>query len=530
MQQPQMAPWVGSNYKLQGNSMASREAINCFLQSGEGKAKYDALLIGTPGTALLSDLEPIVGTQEASCRGLHLTGSSPYDGGNLYWVYGSKLGYTYKEELTGDLKNVELYDVGLDNKRVSIADNGFSVVVATGQSMYVVDIFTDVVEDITTELPFTNPLQVKFLLGRLYAICGDPSILANDDLGDAIKSNLIWYSELADAKAWDGLSYIPADLSSDPITAIDVRQGDLWALGTRTYQIFATTADPDEPLAYVSGSGTTIGVGAPDTVATIGDNIFWLGSNASGRNMIFRGAGYNSVRISDHSVEDALERLSDLANSAYGFTYQDGGHQFYCVTIPSGSYEFEGSTEFSYGETYTFNTLTGQWHRCASRKPLTGELEAWQPLFSAFAWGKIVVGNLLWSSLMELRNDTYTDYDPTTADKKKPILRRYAGPQMFNNLQTFICHEFTWDILQGQAPLNGLSSEPMAQLEVSYDGGNTFGSLIPAKLQQTGHYAGVLKWIGLGASRSFVFRVTITEDMQFMAGQARTRHSMSVLP
>jgi len=54
--------------------------------------------------------------------------------------------------------------------------------------------------------------------------------------------------------------------------------------------------------------------------------------------------------------------------------------------------------------------------------------------------------------------------------------------------------------------------------------------LIPAKLQQTGHYAGVLKWIGLGASRSFVFRVTITEDMQFMAGQARTRHSMSVLP
>jgi len=60
MQQPQMAPWVGPNYKLQGNSMASREAINCFLQSGEGKAKYDALLIGTAGTALLSDLTDLV--------------------------------------------------------------------------------------------------------------------------------------------------------------------------------------------------------------------------------------------------------------------------------------------------------------------------------------------------------------------------------------------------------------------------------------------------------------------------------------
>lgn len=530
MQQPQMAPWIGPNYKLQGNSMASREAINCFLQSGEGKAKYGELLIGTPGTALLSDLETIVETSEASCRGLHLTGSSPYAGGNLYWVYGSKLGYTYKDELTGDLVNVSLYDIGLDTKRVSIADNGFSVVVATGQSMYTVDIFTDVVEDITSSLPFTEPLQVKFLLGRLYAITGDSSIVANDDLGDAIKSNLIWYSELADAKTWDGLSYTPADLSSDPITAIDARQGDLWAFGTRTYQIFTTTADPDQPLAYTSGSGTYIGVGAPDTVATIGNNIFWLGSNASGRNMIFQGAGNGSSRISDHGVEDALERLADLAGSAYGFSYQDGGNQFYCVTIPSGNFQFEGSTEFSHGETHTYNTLTGQWHRSVSREPLTGEIQAWQPLFSAFAWGKIVVGNLLWPALMELRNDTYTDYDPTTPDKRKPLLRRYMGPVMFTNLQTFICHEFTWDILQGQAPLNGLSSDPKAQLEVSYDGGNTFGSLIPASLQQTGHYSGILKWIGLGASRAFSFRVTITEDMQFQAGQPYTRYEVSRLP
>jgi len=29
---------------------------------------------------------------------------------------------------------------------------------------------------------------------------------------------------------------------------------------------------------------------------------------------------------------------------------------------------------------------------------------------------------------------------------------------------------------------------------------------------------------------TFVFRVTITENMQFMAGQARVRYSMSSLP
>jgi hypothetical protein len=530
MQQPEMAPWVGSSYTLAGNSMASREALNCYLQSGEGKAKYSALLIGTPGTVLLTDLSDLVGSEEASCRGLHLTGASPYEGGNLYWVYGSKLGYTYKDELTGNLVNVVLYDIGLDTKRCSFADNGFSVVVTTGQAMYVVDIFTDAVEDVTSSLPFTLPLEVAFLFGRIYAISGDPTPTTGGGLPDAIKSNLIWYSELADAKTWDGLSYVPADLNSDPVTSIEVRQGDLWALGTRSYQIFTTTQDADEPLAYVSGSGTYIGTDAPDTVASIGDNIFWLGSNASGRNMVFMGAGYNSTRISDHGVETALDRYKDLTSSAYGFAYQEAGHQFYNITIPSGNYQFEGSERTTDGITLTYDALTGEWANRASREPKTGNLQAWQPLFSAFAWGKIVVGNLLWSAIMELRNDTYTDYDPTTADKRKPILRRYAGPQMYNNLQSFICHEFQWDLVQGQAPLNGLSSEPTAQLEVSYDGGNTFGSMIPARLQSTGRYAGVLKWIGLGLSRSFVFRVTITEDMQFMAGQARTRHTMSSLP
>lgn len=530
MQEAQMAPWIGPNYTLQGNSMASRQAINCFMQSGEGKAKYEALLIGTPGTTLLSDLEEYLVDGVGSCRGLHLTGASPYVGGNLYWAYGSKVGYTYKDQY-GELISVVLADIGLDTKRVSFADNGFDVVLATGSAMFSIDIFTDKVVDITSELPFTQPLQVKFLLGRLYAITADPSITSSATLGDAIKNNLIWYSDLANSKGWDALSYIPADLSSDPITAIEVRQGDLWAYGTRTYQIFTTTANPDEPLAYTSGSGTSIGVGAPDTVATIGNNIFWLGSNASGRNMIFKGAGNGSVRISDHSVEDALEKLADLTPFAYGFTYQDGGNQFYCITIPRGDYVFQGGTITSRGVTHSYNTLTGEWHISASRDPNKGFVEAWEPLFSAFAWGKIVVGNLVSPVLMELRNDTYTDYDHNAIDKKKPIIRQYAGPQMFNNLQNFVCHEFNWDILQGIAPLTGPSADAEAVLEVSYDGGNTYpGGKIPAKLQKTGNYAGVLKWIGLGASRTFVFRVTITENMQFMAGQARVRYSMSSLP
>lgn len=528
-QQPEMNEWLGGTYQLQGNSFGSREAINCYLQSGEGLAKYQALLLGTPGTKKLIDLEPFVGN-DAGCRGLWLTSASPYESGNLYWVFGSKIGYSYVNETTGEIESKVLYDIGLSTTRVSITDNGFDVVFATGTQMIAIDIFTDVVTDITSTLPFTLPLQVVYLMGRVYAITADPSTTATSSLQDVVKSNLIWYSEISNAREWDGLSFTSADLSADPILSIVIRQGDLWAFGTRSYQVFTTTANPDSPLEYAPGSGTFIGINAPYTSTSIGDTIFWLGSNASGRNVVFRGAGYNSTRISTHGIESILNKLGNLTSSAYGFSYQESGHLFYCLTIPPGSYEFEGQFRYSDGVTLVYDILTEQWHQRASREPMTGVLQAWQPLFSVFAFGKIIVGNLLWPVIMELRNDTYTDYDPNTPTQTKPILRRFQGPVFFNNLQTFILDEFQADILVGHGPLNGLSSTPQAQLQVSHDSGNTWGSISYCDLPKTGNYMGRARWLRLGSGRNIVIRLTLTEDMQFMMGAARMRIRQSINP
>ena len=56
-QQPKInQSWLGGTYTLQGNSLASRECINAYLQSGEGEAKYSELIIGTPGTEALVEL------------------------------------------------------------------------------------------------------------------------------------------------------------------------------------------------------------------------------------------------------------------------------------------------------------------------------------------------------------------------------------------------------------------------------------------------------------------------------------------
>lgn len=532
--------WLGSTYTLYGNSLGSRECINAYLQSGEGEAKYSEIIIGTPGTEALVELTDEGLEQNLPCRALWLAGAAPNKGSNLYWVFGNKLGYTYKNDF-GDFVSTVLYDIGLDASPVSITDNGFNVVVATGTQMLVVDIFTggngkyvaDRVYDITSDLPFSNPLEVVYLKGRVYAIAS-PTVGGVNSLDSAVKSNVIWYSELpgdaGGAKVWDGLSFVGADLSSDPVTSITVCQGDIWAHGPRSSQIFISTPDADAPLQYSSGSASEIGTNAPQTVSSIGSDIFWLGSNASGRNIVFVGKGYNAVRISTHAIESSLDVLNELTDYAYAFSYTESGHTFYVLSVPPGTYTFQGSSKYSHGITFCYDTLTRKWHRRSSRNPKTGALEAYQPKYSVFAWGKILTGNSLWSTIMELRNDVYTDYDPTTTDDKKPMTRIYQGPVLFKNMQEFILDEFKWDVLTGFAPLNGLSEDPVAQIFISQDGGNTFEFMGKESLAKVGEYARQVRFVGLGASRAMVIRIVITEDIPFQAGQAVLRTRVSRQP
>ncbi len=131
---------------------------------------------------------------------------------------------------------------------------------------------------------------------------------------------------------------------------------------------------------------------------------------------------------------------------------------------------------------------------------------------------------------MELRNDIYTDFDPNTPTQTKPILRRFQGPVFYDNLQLFILDEFQADIITGHGPLNGLSSNPQAQLQISYDSGNTWGNIIQCPLQRVGNYAGRVRWVRLGSGRNLVVRFQMAEDLQFTMGAARLRTRLSRNP
>lgn len=523
-----MVDFIGPTYQLLGNSMASRHAVNCYLQSGEGEAKYDKILVGSAGTQLIQDVGSIAG--ENGCRGIWLASNGPYPDSTLYSVFGSKLVKTIRNPLSGLLESTQVLgiDIGLSSSRVSMTDNGKYLVLVNGTSMWLIDLFTD--EVFQPSLPFNTPTQVVYLTGRILCITLDNDTVAPVDLPSAVKNNLIWWSALGleGPKTWSAAAYASAEASADPILAIGVRQGDVWAFGPQTYQVFSVTASAQRPIAYAGGSASNIGIHSSESLAVLGETVFWLGSNASGKNIVFMASGYNAIRVSNHGIENLLNQYGDLTKKAIGFAYQEEGHLFYCLTIPQGQYTYEGEIVSFKGRTYVFDVTTGQWHERVSRDPVDGSLGAWTPIFSAYAFGKIVVGNILWPVLMELRQDVYVDYDRTYGTR--PIYREYQSGVFYENLQNFILDELQWDIVVGHGPLNGQGSNPKASLAISYDGGNTFVASQEVNIYKTGYYGGRVVFFNLGMGRAIVVRIFITENMQFMAGQARFRARLSRNP
>lgn len=505
----QMTDFLGPFYELAGIQMGSREAVNVFLQSGEGLAKYAQIARGTQGTA---KLQSIIGpTSTSPCRGLYLS-SNGANGSSLYWVFGTKLGRTWKDS-TGAYQQKVIVDIGLANPRVSMTDNGGKLCLVDGLKMWIVDLYTDVATDITSTLPFQYPKSVVYLKSRFYAISGDSST-TTQGLAQVVKSNLIWWSELGiqNSAIWGAANFVACEVSADAVTQIAIRQGDLWAMGEQTYQVFGTTDNPDLPIAYAGGSASSIGCKAQYSVVSFGDTIFFVGSNAQGKGIVYQGQGYNVERVSNHGIEQKISEAGIYIDSAIAFAFQDQGHTFYALTIPSGA-DYDGIT-------LVYDTATRTWHTRASRDPQMGTLKPWNPLFCSYAFGKTIVGSLDGPVLMDLSFDYNTEYY-LPMDAQIPIYRMIQGPVMHQDLKLVQYIDAQLDMVVGNAQQTGWSRNPVGILQWSDDGGRTFSSALPCNIPLRGEYSGRVRWIGLGSARARVFRFTMTEDLPFMAGGLR---------
>jgi hypothetical protein len=443
----------------------------------------------------------------SSCRGLYTTSTS-----QVYGCFGGEV-IEFFIDGTWALR----YSLGVGSSQVSFADDGINVVFCDGTQMGAVNLTTNAITNITSSLPFVNPTKLVFSNGRIVAINADDAV--SEGYRNFTK---VWYSNLYDALTWEVLSFFSTESSADANISLEVREGEMWFFGPRSYEVWRPDTNPDLPFVKVGGSSTEIGCGAEDSTTSIAGQIFWLGSSTAGENVVFMSNGYGAQRISTHALEYFLNNEGAITNDAVGFSYQQEGHTFYILNFIQSN------------RTFVYDLNNAKWHERSTRDQLVNLANRWEPLYATFAFNQVLVGALNNPRLLLLDLNKYTEWDG------RPIVRTHQGPVIFQDLQTLFFSELNIDMetgvgrQQGEPYQSGIQTgyaeNPQVILQHSDDGGHTWSSERKTSAGKVGQYRARVRFRRLGRSRERVFRVVISDPVKVHILGARVTATVGANP
>ena len=283
------------------------------------------------------------------------------------------------------------------------------------------------------------------------------------------------------AEADNGVSYLwldryslpkfqTAEYVADRITAMVLCNDRIYCFGTKSLQVYTPTMTEDaygNSYSVFSSTGNNTrdnGAEIGATVATLGGKVFWLGSNTIGDHSVWVSDGGAPIRVSSNNIERELRSFGNISD-AYGFAYAYNGHQFYVLTVPGAD------------RTFCYDVTTQEWFDRSTRDPVTGRDRYWAPSFATAAYGDIYLGCYSAQFLIRIDPDKFTDF------RDNPIMKRRTSPVFVKDFAPFRLDAFwmewnTGTTTQSNPVENGgyvSAFNPVAMLECSNDGGNTWG-------------------------------------------------------
>ena len=304
-----------------------------------------------------------------------------------------------------------------------------------------------------------------------------------------------------------------AEYAADNVVAMATCGDILVVFGAKSLQFYDQQASTDaqgfSSLAFSSTHRNIRDLGAKvaRSVVELDGKVIFLGSSARGERSVWVTEGNAPMRISTNAIERELEGI-DLSD-CHALGYGGKGHQFYCLSVPS------------LGKTYCYDFATRQWHNRTSRQA-DGTDSEWWAMYAANANGDIVLGAYGEKKIAVLDKGKFDDYlgRPIIKRRTCPILISDFSPFMINDLQLVWNTGTTTDVTNAQGAMN-----PVVMLEVSTDGGNTFGQERWGYGGRTGQYGHRTIWYGIGSGALFVLRFTISDRVNVVITGAKISHT-----
>lgn len=245
------------------------------------------------------------------------------------------------------------------------------------------------------------------------------------------------------------------------------------------------------------------GLEAPYSLATVNHSQFCIGTGKANAKCVLMINDTNVQKISPLWLDRILSD-SDV-KSVKGWTYSKNNHSFYLFSIKN--------------ECYAYDVTTGQWHIRSSRNFYTGKQKNYMPLYAVWWNNKIITGSSESGHLYELDEKYYyEDFDNTN---RLPLLRMRQTPVITADYKPFILQELTAECNTGAKEDYGTSAK--ALLQISRDGGYTYGNIIEGNCGRRGQYFVRLRWLNLGMNRQCVIRISYSEPTDFVISDSSIR-------
>lgn len=251
----------------------------------------------------------------------------------------------------------------------------------------------------------------------------------------------MYTSDLNDI-TFNPLNFATAESDPDGLTACIGIQNTLYAIGTKSTEVWQIDGTTGFPLSRIPGASVDFGSLSKHTVKEIDNEVFFVGSDDAVHVM----SGYTSLPISTDEVSRLIEAETDK-NAIIAFTHTRSDNKFYCL---------QGT-----GWTREFNTKTKAWHDRYS------DLEnQWTAIYHQRAWdNRDFFGDRITDTIYEGDYDLFTEVNnPVVWGFQTTLIHAFPKGLSFSRVDL--------DVETGHTALG--ATESVLMLRWSDDGARTW--------------------------------------------------------
>ena len=483
--------FIGPSYQLSSVKLDCQRSVNLYVEMDEQKTGEQAaigMLKSTPGLSA-----PLITLATSPVRAQYLSSSGVFYvlSGNTLYMISTSYTSTIVGTVTSSTGPAWMYDNGSTLFLVDGTAGWQSVLGSTSlvQNVSAGFNYFDII-------PSQGAFQDEYFI---FSIPGTNAFMVSD--------NPIVVPSAAGTITFTGNGLTPTEpmnsaksTNPDQIVGIVSCSRNLWLLGRDTCEAWADTgAAPTMPFSLIQGSYLEIGCSAAYSIQKIhdpnyGDVVVFLGRDKSGNGIVYKLAGYSPIRVSTHAIEKALQGYGSLS-SATSWSYQQDGHQFYCLNCPNST------------TTWCLDLTTGFWHE---RVFLSGGIFQRHLAQCHTHFNNIhIVGDYSSGNLYQLSNSIFSDNGNAMTRQ-----RTYPHMPIDTSLDRVFYSSMQVDIEAGVGlDGSGQGTNPQMMMQFSNDGGRSWSAELWQSMGEIGQLTYRAIWRRLGQARDRVFRVTVTDPV-----------------